>query len=240
MEILAGQLLDLPGYDVIRVIGRYCLRLEVRQRKDITCPHCHSPRLYIKDKKLRNVRHNNNAQRKQILLLHTRKFKCLNCLCYFWEQFPGIDKYSRTTNAFKKQIASAAFQGVTKKDIAKDYYIGEATAYRYFIDRLKRKAKEYEYDTPIVMGIDEHFFTRKKGYATTICDLQHHRVYDVVLGRSEKALEGYLLRLKGRDKVKVVCIDMSASYKSLVQKYFPNAKIVTDRFHVIRVINHHF
>ena len=38
---------------------------------------------------------------------------------------------------------------------------------------------------PQMLGIDEHFFTRRHGYATTFCDLKHHKVHDVVLGRSE-------------------------------------------------------
>jgi transposase len=29
-------------------------------------------------------------------------------------------------------------------------------------------------------------------------------------------------------------------YRALLEKHFPNAKIVADRFHVIRLINHHF
>jgi transposase len=33
---------------------------------------------------------------------------------------------------------------------------------------------------PKVLGIDEHFFTRKKGYATTFCDFKNHRIYDVM------------------------------------------------------------
>ena len=45
---------------------------------------------------------------------------------------------------------------------------------------------------PQVLGIDEHFFTRRHGYATTFCDLRNHKIYDVVLGRSEASLEGYL------------------------------------------------
>jgi transposase len=44
--------------------------------------------------------------------------------------------------------------------------------------------------------------------------------------------------LKGRDRVKVVCIDLSSTYRALIKKYFPNAKIVADRFHVIRLIQH--
>ena len=90
------------------------------------------------------------------------------------------------------------------------------------------------------MGIDEHFFTRRKGYATTICDLAHHKVYDVVLGRTEAALEGYFKALKGKEDVKVVVMDLSATYRNIVRKHFPGAMIVSDRFHVIRLINHHF
>ena len=36
-----------------------------------------------------------------------------------------------------------------------------------------------------MLGIDEHFFTRRSGYATTLCDLRNHKIYDVVLGDSE-------------------------------------------------------
>ncbi len=40
--------------------------------------------------------------------------------------------------------------------------------------------------------------------------------------------------------VRVVCIDISSSYRSIIKKHFPNAKIVADRFHVMRLVNHHF
>lgn len=36
----------------------------------------------------------------------------------------------------------------------------------------------------------------------------------------------------------MVCMDLSSSYRSLVQKHFPNAMIVADRFHVIRLMQH--
>lgn len=91
-----------------------------------------------------------------------------------------------------------------------------------------------------ILGIDEHFFSRKQGYATTFCDLKHHSIYDVVLGRSEASLEGYLRKLAGKDEVQLVCMDLASVYRSLVRKYLPNARIVADRFHVIRLINHYF
>jgi transposase len=40
--------------------------------------------------------------------------------------------------------------------------------------------------------------------------------------------------------VRVVCMDLASAYRSLVRTHFPHARIVADRFHVIRNINHHF
>ena len=35
-------------------------------------------------------------------------------------------------------------------------------------------------------------------------------------------------------------MDLSETYRRIARKYFPNAIIVADRFHVVRLINHHF
>lgn len=69
---------------------------------------------------------------------------------------------------------------------------------------------------------------------------QPERVFDLMEGRSEKDLEGFLSRLKGRERVQVVCIDLSSPYRHLIRKWFPKARIVADRFHVIRIVLYHF
>lgn len=91
---------------------------------------------------------------------------------------------------------------------------------------------------PVVLGIDEHFFSRKQGFATTLCDLKKHKIFDIVKGRSEVDLSSYLSSLIGKERVKVVCMDLSSTYRAIVKKHFPNAKIVADRFHVIRLLQH--
>ena len=53
-------------------------------------------------------------------------------------------------------------------------------------------------------------------------------------------MEAYLSRLEGKPLVRLVCMDLAPTYRAIVRKHFPNAKIVADRFHVIRLINHHF
>jgi transposase len=93
---------------------------------------------------------------------------------------------------------------------------------------------------PRVLGIDEHFFTRKKGFATTFCDLNKHKIYNLALGRSDSALKPHLERIPERYRTKVVVMDLSETYRQIAKKYFPNALIVADRFHVIRLVNHQF
>ena len=116
-----------------------------------------------------------------------------------------------------------------------------ATVERWYQSYVRRRVSELSGRTcPQVLGIDEHFFTRKKGFATTLVDLRNHKVFDVVLGRSEPSLRRYLSRLPGRENVKVVVMDLSETYRQIVRKYFPNAQIVADRFHVVRLVNHHF
>ena len=60
---------------------------------------------------------------------------------------------------------------------------------------------------PMVLGIDEHYFSKKKRYATTLVNLSKHKVFDVVLGRSENDLISYLHQLKGKDKVRVIVME---------------------------------
>ncbi|WP_040523243.1 ISL3 family transposase, partial [Aliiglaciecola lipolytica] len=43
-----------------------------------------------------------------------------------------------------------------------------------------------------------------------------------------------------KENVKLIAMDLSETYRSIANKYFPNATIVADRFHVVRLINHHF
>ncbi|WP_232357942.1 transposase [Paraneptunicella aestuarii] len=70
--------------------------------------------------------------------------------------------------------------------------------------------------------------------------MKNHRVFDVKLGRSEPSLSRYLKRMQGREQVQIVVMDLSETYRRIAQHYFPNAIIVADRFHVVRLINHHF
>lgn len=61
-------------------------------------------------------------------------------------------------------------------------------------------------------------------------------MFDMVHGKDFDSLVGQISHIKGRDHVKVVVIDMSSAYKSFAKKFFPNAVLVADKFHVLRLL----
>ena len=115
-----------------------------------------------------------------------------------------------------------------------------STVSRIYAQFTERKAKErLSLDCPRVLGIDEHTLHKGQRFATTFCDLKRHRVFDISPGRSEAELASYLAKLRGREQVRVVCIDLSNSYRSMIRRWFPRAAIVADRFHAIRLVGAH-
>lgn len=234
--------LGLPDYEINELrISSGKILIAARYVGVRTCPNCGSQRLRNKGRYERRVRHENLGMRHCVLQLEAYKWKCLECARYFRDRFPGILPRQRASEAFQRMIFRDHLDGVNRSRLGRREGIGAATVERYFRRGLQRQFGEWHARRcPQVLGIDEHFFSRRSGYATTLCDLRKHKIYDVVLGRSEAALQAYFQRLEGKAEVRVVCMDLASNYRSLVRLHFPQARIVADRFHVIRLINHHF
>ena len=237
-EIVIG----LPAYEITDLqISGGKIRIWARCTGERVCPDCGGQPLRNKGRYTRQVRHENWGLRHCVLHLEACKWQCRACGRYFRERFPGILPCQRSSQAFQRMIFRQHLDGINRSRLGRREGIGAATVERYFQRGLERQFGEWHSARcPQVLGIDEHFFTRRSGYATTLCDLRNHKVYDVVLGRSELSLEAYFQRLEGKAEVRVVCMDLASNYRSLVRLHFPNARIVADRFHVIRIINHHF
>ena len=235
-------LVGLPFFEVTgtRYLGGMVC-VSVRFVGERVCPHCVCSDLRDRGRGVRFVRHESFGDRCCVLELETRKWRCRGCSKTFWQRFPGILPGKRSTEPFRRSIANQHRDGINRSRLSIREKIGGATIHRWFQDCLGRLVSEMKNaPCPRILGIDEHFFSRRDGYATTLCNLVSNKVYDVVLGRSEASLEGYLGKLNGKEKVEVVCMDLSVTYRAIARKHFPQAKIVADRFHVIRLINHHF
>ena len=205
------------------------------------CKYCNARQLRIKATHLRTVKH--TRQGNQVLTLHLKvpKYHCRACNRYFRHPFVGIRPRYRASECYRLEVFEAHNGGVTQRKLSRTHRISATTVERWYQSHINQKYKEIvSRPCPQMLGIDEHFFTRKKGYATTFVDLKNHNVFDVKLGRSELSLRQYLRRLPGKENVTLIAMDLSETYRNIAKRYFPNALIVADRFHVVRLINHHF
>jgi transposase len=233
--------LNLPGFSIKKTRGYDPIIYEVNYNRISRCPYCYGKKLRYKDKFIRYIEHESIGTRRVLLEVTIKKYRCYCCNKYFRQRFEGILPWQRITERLKKYIYQQHSQGITRKDLSNNYKKSDSTIsncynYVYNLEDKKRSTMQL----PRVLGIDEHYFSKKQRiYATTLCDLEKNRIFDVVEGKSHRELKDYFDNLEGKDRVKVVCMDLSNPYRSLINHYFPNAKIVSDRFHVIKLLIYH-
>ncbi len=234
-------LTGLTGFSIKKVLSVKPTNLEVTYNRETLCPDCNSGKKRIKASFWRRIKSIPQLGNPVTLHIRCHKFHCKECGRYFNTRMNGVKKWNRSTEPLKSNVFSTSSRGFTNHDIANESGISVASVERFFHQMVGLKVKHRSNRLcPRFLGIDEHRFTKRVGFATTFCNLEKHTVFDIAIGRSETTLLPFLKLLKGREKVKVVCMDMYSPYRKMVKKWFPNAKIVTDRFHVIKLINHHF
>lgn len=237
----AGRIIGIPGLEIERVVRTQGIEVWAKPSFRPPCKHCQGAGLRIKATYQRTVKHTRQGNQVLTLYLRVPKYHCQACRRYFRHSFIGIRPRYRASEAYRLEVFEAHDGGVTQRKLSKTHAISPATVERWYQHHIGQKRSEGDRRfCPRVLGIDEHFFTRKKGYATTFTDLRNHKVFDVRLGRSEPSLRHYLRALEGKERVQVVVMDLSETYRSIARRYFPNAAIVADRFHVVRLINQHF
>lgn len=236
--------LGLKGYDPLQEYQSTPAAIHVQPAaglKPKCCPHCQGTRLLGKGRYQRRVRHLDCFKETTHLIVHTHRFLCVSCGRSFIPRLPGILPGRHSSEPFREAIYQQHQDGVCTRTLARSRELGQATVARIYQQFTRRKAAErLSLNCPRYLGIDEHTLHKSQRFCTTFCDLKNRRIFEVQPGKSEADLGKFLNKLKGREQVRVVCIDLSSSYRSLVRRYFPNARIVADRFHVVRVIQHHF
>lgn len=178
------------------------------------------------------------------LKIHKHRLYCKDCKKTTTESVPGIFPRRRSTQRFRKFIAQACGRMTDLSSVSRFYGVSHGFSYQVYYEQVEVKLREHQtrFKWPEVIGIDEHFFRRKNRiteFVTMITDLKSKRVFEMVHGKDHQSLQSQLERIPGRENVKVVVIDMSSTYKSFVQKFFPNAKLVADKFHVLRLFTPH-
>lgn len=213
-------------------------------RSQIVCKHCGSLKTVRAGRATSVVREESIRQVALWLKIHKHRIYCKDCKRTFTETAPGVFPRRKSTQRFRKVVAQACGRMSDLSTVSRFHSVSHGFAYKVYYEQVEMKLRERmsEVRWPEVVGLDEHFFRRHKGlteFVTMITDLKKRKTFEMVHGKDHQSLWSQLESIPGRENVKVVVIDMSSTYKSFVQKFFPNAVMVADKFHVLRLFTPH-
>lgn len=110
--------------------------------------------------------------------------------------------------------------------------------FHYWVSKAK---KQIDLGGVSRIGIDETSSRKGHNYITNFVDLDTRRLIFSTQGRSADTIERFVAELESRggnrNAIKVVSMDMSPSYISGYLEYFSHAKLVFDKFHIVKMLN---
>ena len=208
------------------------------QSRLATCPHCQQITDQIHQSHWYRVRDLPWSNFKIFLQVNRRQFRCKSCRKVFSEELSFVKK----RRTYTKRLASKVVKEVLETDVLNtaqrngltpaeiETLLKEAEA-----DFLAEKPKHLK-----KLGIDE--ITHVKGgknYAAVLVDLEQRKPIAFLEKRNQEVIAEYLQGLGSEilDQIEEVSIDLWRPYQGVVEKLLPNAKVVADRFHVMKQVN---
>ncbi len=220
--------------------ARYRNIYRVEKESDFeVCPRCATASKSVHDRRWVKVSDQPIRGSGICLKILKRRFRCLNCKMVFTEPVQGVRKGHRTTERFRRGIRWACENYADLKRVTKAYQCSSWLVYKVFYEQLELKTRQRQYPWPKTIGIDEHSFRKGKygpEYASMIVDYSNKRIFEVAEGKTAIGLQQQLAHLEGRLGVKNVVLDMCDAFKKFAREHFPNAEIVADKFHVLRLL----
>ena len=183
------------------------------------------------------IKINKHAELTTYLDLTKQRYKCKNCNKKFYATTLEVDYRCHISNQVKLAILNCAKEMMCKSLIARFYNVSDNTVQSIF-DTVFYNDTVYKDFLPKAICIDEFTF-KKKTYAFNICNAKNGKTIDLVLDRTTNNLDKYFSHYteKARKRVKFVVMDMYSPYIDLIKKWFPNAKIIIDLFHIVQLLS---
>jgi transposase len=143
----------------------------------------------------------------------------------------------RHTKAFAR-YALDLLRSMTIQDVACHLHVSWDTIKEIARQDLTRRFGRPKLKHLRHLAIDEISIGHGQRYLTVVLDLDRGAVVFVGEGKNAESLRPFWRRLRAaRAKVRAVAMDMSGAYISAVNEFLPDAEIVFDHFHVIKLMN---
>jgi transposase len=215
--------------------------LEEIERKDHRCPNCYSVNIkksYLRTRYIQGVPY---GLKKVYFEVDIHRYYCYKCKTVSIENLPFLPHAkARITKALARTLMELR-PHMSISAISKYFNVEWHIIKNCEKSVLKKKYKHIILKNVKVIGLDEIYISRKKNseqYITVVRDLESGAVLYVGEGKGSDALKKFSHRLKkSKSCIDAIAMDMSKAYISWAKNNLPDADIVFDHFHVIKLMN---
>ena len=228
------DLLNLPGIrpvDLRSEEGVIVIVAEVVQAGQPACPSCGKP-LYRHGHREIAFADTPLQMQPVRLQIDRPRYRCEDCGTTLTLELPFLDERRRSTRRLVDAVRARCL-GMTFTELAQQTGLAVSSVRNIALDLIKELESTVRYETPVIMGIDE--VNLAGGCRCVITNLATHSVFDMLEKRTKAHLTPYFRNLPGREKVEWVCTDMWRPFKESFGPFFPNARLVIDKFHVLKM-----
>lgn len=168
------------------------------------------------------------------IMLRTQRYKCKSCGKTFRRPYdfvePGKWMTKRLCDNIRRKTLSQPF-----KQVAEEFGLTIPTISEIFKGYGKELDAKRKLVAPRVLGIDEnHIGHIMRGVFT---DIERGCLIEMTEDRKIPTMQAAIESMEGYDEnIEFVCMDMTVGYKNMVHLCCPQAKIIVDKFHVVRYI----
>lgn len=198
------------------------------------CPHCHAVNPYKHGEQTQEFADAPIRGQPVRLRLNRQRYRCRACKKTFFAPMPGFSARRLMTRRLVHLIARDSLLK-TFADVSREVGVDIQTVRGVFKDFSDWLRTHHPIRTPRVLGIDEAYRTGK--YCTVLTDLERREYYDLFPTRELKPLGALIAAIPNKHLIEVVAMDLWHGYEQIVRTHLPQAVIVADKYHVVRMAN---
>ena len=204
---------------------------------ELCCPNCGSRNVVRTGSSLRRFVSVPIGNSKTYLEMKVHRVKCHDCGAIKQEEVDFAKGKRRHTIAFANMVIDLS-RFATIQDIAWFLDVSWDVVKNIQMEFLQKEYSNPDLSNLRYISIDE--FATHKGhvYKTIVVDLETGRIVYVGEGHGKSSLDDFWVKLgKYSENIKAVCTDLSSAYTNAVSEHLPNASLVVDHFHVVKLMN---
>ena len=209
----------------------------VEQKSKLRCASCNSRHVNKRGTVERRFRMVPVGFRETFIELPIQRVECLECGAVRQVRVLFAREKCGYTKAFERYALELS-RHMTIQDTAR--HLGVSWD---IIKDIQKRYLHKRFDKPKLgklkrIAIDEIYLGSRSGYLTVVMDLNSGAIVEVAEGKDAAALDSFWKRLKhSKGQVQAVATDMGPAYIKAVRENLPQATLVFDHFHVIKLYN---